>query len=397
MQPNNATLIGSGSYAQVTSSGALAIKAIPHQYFESAMREICLVNTCDHLNVIKIRKVEIDTDFTKIHMKKYPCDLSQYLCTWGLLPLETVFEIARGLVSGIAHVHSRGIIHGDIKPQNILLNTPVNAQPVPIICDFGIAVSGDEKYHTSRVQTCTYRAPEVDYDRTRIQYSTRIDMWSIGCILLELASGVPAIKYVQEVEDSSWYACNLLGIHICENRRQRLKLLRAVTHKYIFGMICDKLYRDPDRYRVMFDSGFIRLISMCLHPNHNKRIDANSALSVVGHLSGNAILHLQVPKNIMLGRPKICPDDMNCVRNIDRRIIATCAESCLTLAEQLYRRYLEIASDENGEMKYACIFIATCVYSGSLPAVNIITKYITRALLYNAAGTVMLTLDGKII
>jgi serine/threonine protein kinase len=397
MYPNNGSLIGEGSYAQVTSSGKLAVKVIPHQNFESAMREICLVNTCDHPNVIKIRKVEIDTDSTKIHMKKYPCDLSRYLGTWGLLPLETVFEIARGLISGIAHVHGRGIIHGDIKPQNILLCTPANAQPVPVICDFGIAVSGDEKYHTSRVQTCTYRAPEVDYDRSRIQYSTRIDMWSIGCILLELASGLPAVKYVQEIEDSSWYACNLLGIYVCENRRQRLKLLRGVTHKYVCGIICDKLHKDPNRYRVMFDSGFIRLISMCLHPNHNKRVDANSALSFVNHLFGNSIVHAQIPKNMLAEFPKVCVDEMICVRNIDQRIISICTESCLILAEQMYRRYMEIANIENEETKYACIFIATCIYSGSLPAVSLLTKHITRAILYNAAGTVMLTLDGRII
>lgn len=91
------------------------------------------------------------------------------------------------LFRGLMYIHSLDICHRDIKPQNLLVNRK-NYRLV--ICDFGSAkklVKGEENiaYICSRC----YRAPELIFDCSN--YTTMIDMWSAGCVLLELLTNEP--------------------------------------------------------------------------------------------------------------------------------------------------------------------------------------------------------------
>lgn len=385
-------VLGEGTYAQVTSMGTVAIKTVPHKNFESAIREISLVNACEHPNVIGIDRVELGPASTAMYMKRYSCDLSTYGNTWGLLPVETVFAIAKGMLAGIAHVHSKGIIHGDIKPQNILLDTPVGCQPNPVICDFGIAVMCNEKYHTSRVQTCTYRAPEVNFERVRVQYTTAIDMWSIGCILLELASGAPTVNYVNGVEDPSWYACKLFGIQGCTSRKQRLRMLRDVNAKYIHHIISLRFQHDVARYKKLCDSKFMQLVEHCLHPNHVKRVNAQSALNYMNNI-------IRVNQEPAGGSPvvlrRVPVDELECVVNVDCGVLVGCKGSCLDLAESIYERYSAATDDISCDSKYACLFMAACMFSGN-SATNTIYNIMTRDVIYKRIENILKVLNYKV-
>ena len=83
------------------------------------------------------------------------------------------------LCKGVAHCHSHGVLHRDLKPQNLLLD---QEKGILKIADLGLgrAFTVPLKSYTHEIVTLWYRAPEVLLGSTH--YSTGVDMWSVGCI-----------------------------------------------------------------------------------------------------------------------------------------------------------------------------------------------------------------------
>ena len=93
---------------------------------------------------------------------------------------------------GLKYIHSAGILHRDLKPQNLLVNSNCDLK----ICDFGLAKADLPIFRTRSIEmteyivTRWYRAPEVLLQRSR-NYTKAIDMWSVGCIFAEMLLGEP--------------------------------------------------------------------------------------------------------------------------------------------------------------------------------------------------------------
>uniref|UniRef100_A0A672RTE6 Glycogen synthase kinase-3 beta n=1 Tax=Sinocyclocheilus grahami TaxID=75366 RepID=A0A672RTE6_SINGR len=103
------------------------------------------------------------------------------------LPMVYVKLYMYQLFRSLAYIHSFGICHRDIKPQNLLLD-PDTA--VLKLCDFGSAkqlVRGEP--NVSYICSRYYRAPELIFGAT--DYTSSIDVWSAGCVLAELLLGQP--------------------------------------------------------------------------------------------------------------------------------------------------------------------------------------------------------------
>ena len=99
-----------------------------------------------------------------------------------ILAVSHIRWIAQQLFLGLRDCHSRGIIHGDVKPSNVLIEDKTYA--VKLI-DFGHAQFYLPKHtYSTRLGTVGFRAPELLLEYSHVHYA--IDMWSAGCVILEL-------------------------------------------------------------------------------------------------------------------------------------------------------------------------------------------------------------------
>ncbi|KAI5622967.1 cyclin-dependent kinase 18 [Silurus asotus] len=190
--------LGEGTYATVfkgrskLTENLVALKEIRLEHEEgapcTAIREVSLLKNLKHANIVTLHDI-IHTDRCLTLVFEYlDSDLKQYLDNCGnLMSMHNVKIFMFQLLRGLSYCHKRKILHRDLKPQNLLINEKGELK----LADFGLAraKSVPTKTYSNEVVTLWYRPPDVLLGST--EYSTPIDMWGVGCILYELATGRP--------------------------------------------------------------------------------------------------------------------------------------------------------------------------------------------------------------
>ena len=191
--------------------------------------------------------------------------------------MNIIKRIAVQMIIALKHVHSSGLIHCDLKPENVLFKAE-NKSSIKLI-DFGSSCEKNNKIYTY-IQSRFYRAPEVILDAG---YTEKIDIWSMGCILFELHKGVPIFQGANE-QDQLRKIVEVIG-NIPEN------LIQASKRQQIFfdenGQFKET---DPDNpikpasksvagLIKNAEKSFIDFLLDCFKIDPNERIDAESALS----------------------------------------------------------------------------------------------------------------------
>ncbi|KAI8067964.1 kinase-like domain-containing protein [Gongronella butleri] len=108
--------------------------------------------------------------------------------------ISLIRRFAKQILQSLILLQRHKVIHCDLKPENILLKTPGRSS-IKVI-DFGSSCLESERVYTY-IQSRFYRAPEVILG---ISYGMPIDMWSLGCILAELHTGIPIFPGESEQE-----------------------------------------------------------------------------------------------------------------------------------------------------------------------------------------------------
>lgn len=176
-----------------------------HETIKRFEREVQSTTLLTHENIVNVLDVgeEEDCFFLVMEYIEGPT-LSDYIKTHGPLPPQKAVQFFEQILKGIQHVHEKGIVHRDIKPQNMI----INRDQVIKIVDFGIAKALSETAMTQTnhvVGTVQYLSPEqAKGEKT----GERSDIYSLGIVLYEMLIGSPpftgetpvsiAIKQIQE-------------------------------------------------------------------------------------------------------------------------------------------------------------------------------------------------------
>ncbi|XP_040385608.1 putative cyclin-dependent kinase F-2 [Oryza brachyantha] len=181
-----------------------------------------------------------------------------------------VRRLMRQLLDGVAAMHAAGVVHRDLKPDNVVVGPRGDLK----ICDFGmsrVVAPADAPPYTSPVVTLWYRAPELILGSR--EYDARVDTWALGCIMAELLAGAPLFPGRSEMDQLN-RVFDTVGMQDMRSWPGFARLPRAES------ALCHRA-RPPSRLREMFPAlsaaGF-DVLSGLLACRPDRRLAAADAL-----------------------------------------------------------------------------------------------------------------------
>ncbi|KAI1732265.1 protein kinase domain-containing protein [Ditylenchus destructor] len=283
LQYADTKVIGNGSFGVVylarlvqTNEDVAIKKVLQDKRFKN--RELQIMRKLDHRNVVKLRYFfytngeKKDEVYLNLILEYVPETVYRvarhYAKQRQIIPILYIKIYMYQLFRALAYIHSIGICHRDIKPQNLLLNAQTS---VLKLCDFGSAkalIPGEPNvaYICSRY----YRAPELIFGAT--DYTTKIDVWSAGTVLAELLLGQPFFPGDSGV-DQLVEIIKVLGTPT----RDEIQMMNPNYTEFRFPMIRPHPWHRVFRARTPQDA--VDLVSQLLRYTPSSRLSPMQAMA----------------------------------------------------------------------------------------------------------------------
>jgi protein kinase D len=188
-------VLGSGQFGVVyggvkrLTGHDVAIKVIDKARFptkqETALKnEVAILENLIHPGIVTLTEMFETSERVFVVMEKMKNDMLEMILSCqkpkGRLPERVTKFITFQVLTALKFLHSKSIVHCDLKPENVLLASDSDMPQVKI-CDFGFArIIGEKSFRKSVVGTPAYLAPEVLKSRP---YNRSLDMWSVGVVV----------------------------------------------------------------------------------------------------------------------------------------------------------------------------------------------------------------------
>ena len=235
----------------------------------TAIREISILKQMKHPNIVKLvdlihgdKKLYLVFEFMDYDLKKF-LDMNG-----GPLPPQLVKSYLYQITSAIRYCHSKRILHRDLKPQNLL----IDKSGVIKLADFGLARAFGVpiKTLTHEVLTLWYRAPEILLGQK--EYSTPVDIWSLGLIFFEMAHRKPLFAGDSEIDQ----IFKIFQMHGTPNEKTWPGITKLPEFKLTFPQFRPKGLKE---YNTNIDEVGLDLLWQMIQIDPGKRTSATRALN----------------------------------------------------------------------------------------------------------------------
>lgn len=272
--------IGRGKYSEVfegisTGRERIVIKVLKPVRSAKINREILILKHLDHKNIIKLKDVVHDKSSDTYSLIFDHIRHQETASLFEKLNLSNIRFYCRQMLEALHYAHSRGIVHRDIKPQNMIIDS--HTKQLKII-DWGLAEFYlPEQEYSVRVASRYYKGPELLVGYVYYDYS--LDIWSFGCILAEFLfkkrpffHGMKNSEQIQEI-------AKVLGTKDLRSYVEKYEL-PAQSLDHIAGMREDRMslsdFVDESEHQLLEDG--IGLLEKIFVYDHQERPSAIECL-----------------------------------------------------------------------------------------------------------------------
>lgn len=251
----------------------------------TALREINVLLQLNHESIVGVKEMVVGTSFDKVFMvmEFMELDLQQAIKETrqypNVLRQAELKGIMKQVLAGTAHMHSKWLLHRDLKTSNILVHKSGRVA----LCDLGLARRFEDppRAMTQLVVTLWYRAPELLFGEDK--YGPAIDVWSLGCIFGELICVGEAVMQGQGELDQIDKIFQMVGVPTDENwpafeKLPNAGLFRWKEPKHIQLPLKFPINTPPHFKQSFLDGNGYDLLSKLLTLDPKKRITAQQAL-----------------------------------------------------------------------------------------------------------------------